>query len=133
MKSHTNIPENGQNIQEFFRHYIIRAIIIYDIFFFFNFSDIYIKSDYWDTQLSHKLAVDLHELISAKKLILIASENGDGRVFNLQESLHVNPDLIQIADNECLVGVYCDGHDSKNHGKVYNISLVKKSFGLHFR
>ncbi|XP_031617160.1 phospholipase A1-like isoform X2 [Contarinia nasturtii] len=95
-------------------------------------SDIYIKSDNWDTQMSHKLAVDLHELISAKKLVLIAAENGTGRSINLQESLHVNPDLIQIADTECMVGVYCEGCNKRKHGQIYNISLVTKSLKTYF-
>ncbi|XP_031617234.1 phospholipase A1-like [Contarinia nasturtii] len=96
-------------------------------------SDIYIKTDNWNSHNNHRLAVDMNALISAKKLILIGSKNGKGRVINLQESLHVNPELLQIADHECVVGVYNqDSHKNGNEpGQVYMLSLPNKSMKFY--
>lgn len=95
-------------------------------------SDIYISTDRWHSQKNHILAIGLHEITSAKKYLLIASQNGNGRMINLE----TNPQLkshIELADDECLVGVYSNGHPKQENeengktGKTFKLSLSFKA------
>lgn len=95
-------------------------------------SDIYIYCNRWHSPKNHILALDIHELISAKKMILIASEHtGVGRVINLEENPELKPKHLRLAEHECLVGVYNEGFSKKNHDghphpKMYELTLTFK-------
>lgn len=101
-------------------------------------SDVYINSDNWNTHNNHMLAYKLHELIAAKKMILIASQSGRSRVINLQKNFCSDPEHIPIGDDEVLVGVYSKGHkidkESTNQScdqSIYVVDFPNKSMKFY--
>ncbi|XP_031617373.1 phospholipase A1-like [Contarinia nasturtii] len=99
-------------------------------------SDIYINSDNWYIHNNHRLAVELHELISAKKLILIASQSGNSKVINLQRNFCFDPDNIELESDECIVGVYSHGHQrdeaaAEEDETVYEVEFPNKSMKFY--
>lgn len=75
----------------------------------------------WYFENNHRLSAYLHEIISAKKAIFIAVENGHGRVINLENG---NSPNVTLASNECIVGVYNKNESiGEEVGKRYEISI----------
>lgn len=73
-------------------------------------------------------------MIASKKAIFIASENGNGNVFILQENQKERAAELKIADDECLVGVYNNGDLKNDHiGKSYRIVLARKESGINYQ
>ncbi|XP_031617553.1 phospholipase A1-like isoform X2 [Contarinia nasturtii] len=93
--------------------------------------DVYVYCDRWHSPKNHLLALDLHELISAKKAILIASEKDGGRMINLRENPELKSKRVKLAEDECVVGVYNDGfskktNDAHPHPRMFELKLSFK-------
>lgn len=73
----------------------------------------------WNLQNNHRLSAYLHEIIAAKRAILIAQEKGKGRV--IKENISY-PDL-SLARNECVVGVYNQNVSTDAIGRKYEIKI----------
>lgn len=75
----------------------------------------------------HVLVFHLYVAICIKGLVLIAEENGDGKIYLAHDERRI------IKENECEVGVYSSLH-TKKKGKKFQISFKNRQnllcFGL---
>lgn len=90
--------------------------------------DIYIYCDRWHSPKNHLLALDLHELTSAKRAILIASEKDGGRMISMRENPELKYKSVELAEDECIVGVYTEGFSKKTNNTQPRIFELKMTF-----
>lgn len=78
----------------------------------------------WNVEYNHRLCAYIHEIVSTRKAIMIATEKGNGRLVNLRDNLLMRSKPIYLRKNECVVGVYNqDVPNIDQSMKKYEISL----------